>query len=130
MQNITNSAQLKNAIALLENEQEKSKQKLIEDLNITYQKIWDISTLASAAKSFFSLSGNNAANSTTGIAAGYLIKKIVVGNSESKYREIIGTVLQLATTRFFSENPKIISTAELFIMQYFPGKKQNTSSDH
>jgi hypothetical protein len=123
MQNITTSARLKKAIALLEESQKISKQKLYDEFHDTYKKLKNVGKLSNAFKSVISLFGTNVLNDTAGLTAGYLIKKAVVGDSKSRFRKILGSVLQIGVVRCVSQNPKMIRKAGLFLMNFIPHSK-------
>ena len=123
MQNISSRTELKNAILQLEIEQAVYKQQLKEEFHITYKKIRNVSIIASAIKRIISATGNNVMVNTTGVAAGYFIKKIVVGKSKNKFRKILGSVLQFGATSLLTQNPKIIEKAGQFILKFMPHKE-------
>ena len=53
----------------------------------------------------------------TGMATGFLTKKIVVGSSRSLIRKFLGTTLQLGVTRFISKHPDTIKSAVLVFLK-------------
>jgi hypothetical protein len=124
MKNIKTHTQLKNAISSLEIEQEEGKQILKQEFHAAYIKIRNVSIIANVGKGIMSVLGNNAVGNSTGFAAGYLVKKLVVGKSENKFRKVLGTVLQFGTARLVSQNPQLVTKAGLLIMRLFPRKKQ------
>jgi len=130
MQKISSRTELKNAILKLEIEQAVYKQQIKEEIQTTYKKIRNVSIVAGTIKSIISATGNNVLTHTTGVAAGYLIKKIVVGKSENKFRKILGSVLQFGATSFLTQNPKIIEKAGQFILKFMPHKGGGNTSDN
>jgi len=132
MQKVSLETGLKSRILQLELEQAAEKQQLKDEFRTAYQKIKKVGIVASAIKGIISSSSNNVMIQTTGVVAGYLIKKIVVGKSENKFRKILGSVLQFGATGLLTQNPKIIEKAGAFIMQFIPHKnksEESTSND-
>jgi len=124
MQNISSKNELRNTILILEAKQIAYKQELKEEFNGIYKKISNVVVIASAIKNIVS-SSNNVMVHTTGVVAGYLIKKIIVGKSDNKLRKVIGTIVQFGITRILTRNPKIIEKVEQFIIQNIPYKDKN-----
>lgn len=75
---------------------------------------------------------NNAINSpnlvenvlslTTGLATGYLTKKIAVGSKWNMVRRLLGASIQLGVTTFVAQHPKAIKSTVLVILKYIRSK--------
>jgi len=131
MQNITNAAELKNAIQLLQEEELIKRQLLQEQLKITFESLKPINLLKKTVKDFStspelidSIIGNVA-----GLASGYLTNKIFVGKSGNLLKKIIGVILQLGVTKVVSQYPDAIRSFGRFIIDYFLSKKDTDSKD-
>jgi hypothetical protein len=131
MQNITNTADLKIAIQLLEAEQAAKGELLKEQFFLTYESLKPAnlfkSTLSEVASSPFLI--DNIINTGIGLASGYLSKKIVVGASAGIFRKVIGSFLQLGVTNAVSQHPDSIKSIGQFIFQQLFRKKEHQASD-
>jgi len=131
MENITNAAELKNAIQLLQEEELIKRQLLKEQLNLTFESLKPINLLKKTVKDIStspelidSIIGNVA-----GLASGYLTNKIFVGKSGNLLKKIIGVILQLGVTKVVSQYPDAIRSFGRFIIDYFLSKKDTDSKD-
>lgn len=59
---------------------------------------------------------------TTGLATGYLTKKIVVGSKGNLLRRFLGASIQLGVTTFVAQHPKAIKSSVLVILKYIRRK--------
>lgn len=67
---------------------------------------------------------NNFTHNIVGLGTGYLIKKALVGNSDSFMKRILGWAIQLGTTKLVSANFNDIKlVSEHFFKQIFNSKK-------
>src|SRR4030042_3487647 len=102
MQNITSTADLKNAIQLLEVEQGIKGQLLKEQFLLTFESLKPVnllkSTLNDAASSPYLI--DNILGNLLGLVTGYLTKKIFIGASGNKFRKLIGSILQFGVVNF------------------------------
>ena len=125
MQNITSYSDLKNAIQLLEAEQG-VKAKLFKDqLHLTFESIKPINLIR---KSLHDISSSpdlvdNILGVATGIASGFLTRKIFIGASGNIIRKILGTVLQFGVTNVVAKNPDTIKSVGQAIMNLFLRRK-------
>jgi hypothetical protein len=129
MQNKNPTAELKNAIQLLEAEQAIKGQLLKEQFYITYESLKPInilkSTLKEAATSPYLI--ENILGSAVGLATGYVSKKIVVGASANIIRKLIGFILQFGVTNLIAQRPDAIKSVGQYIIQQFFHKKDKNS---
>ena len=129
MQNITTSAELKNAIQILEIEQEFKLQLLKEQFYITYESLKPINILRSTFKSI-TLSPNlneNILDTIIGLATGYLSKKIFIGASGNIIRKLFGSVVQFGVSNIVAQHPDSIKSLGQFIFQYIFHKTEMNS---
>jgi hypothetical protein len=126
MQNISNTAKLKNAIQLLEVEQSVKRQQLKEQLNYTFQALKPLNLLRSTLKDFTSSPNlvDNVLGSAIGLASGFVSKKIFLGSSGNIIRKFLGSVLQFGVTNAVARHPEGIKTLSQFIAQHLFRKKE------
>jgi len=131
MQNITSSAELKNAILLLEDEQAVKGQLLKEQFFITYESLKPFNILRNALKEISSSPYliDNILGTATGLATGYLSKKVFIGASANIIRKLIGSLLQLGVTNAVAKHPDGIKSLGQFIFQHIFHKKEKNSEE-
>jgi len=59
---------------------------------------------------------------TTGLATGYLTKKIAVGSKGNLLRRLLGVSIQLGITTIVAQHPKAIKSSILVILKYIRSK--------
>ena len=59
---------------------------------------------------------------TTGLATGYLTKKIAVGSKGNLLKRFLGASIQLGVTTFVVQHPKTIKSSVLIILKYIRRK--------
>lgn len=59
---------------------------------------------------------------TTGLASGYLTKKLAVGSKGNILRRILGASIQLGVTTFVAQHPKAIKSYVIGILKYIRSK--------
>lgn len=96
MQNITSTNGLKNAIQLLEAQREIKELQLKEDLQHAYNSFKPLNLLKNTLDDVASspLLIENILGTTISLATGYITKKIIIGNSDNKFRKLLGSVFQ------------------------------------
>jgi hypothetical protein len=126
MQNITTISDLKNAIQLLEVELDEKGQELKKQFYLTYDSLKPVSLLKSTLKDITSSPYliENLVGTATGLATGYLSKKIVVGTSGNIIRKLFGSVLQFGVTNLVAQHPDTIKSFGQYVYQHFLKKKK------
>jgi len=129
MQNITNAAELKNAIQLLEEEELIKRQMLKEQLYLTFESLKPINLLKKTIKDISTSPEliDNIIGHVAGLASGYLSNKLFVGSSGNVFKKIIGAVMQLGVSGFVARHPDAIKSFGKFILNFFLGKKETNS---
>jgi len=126
MQNITSVAELKNAIQLLEVEQNLKGKILKEQFYLVYENFKPVNlltgTLKDIVKSPYLI--DNILGTAMGLATGYLSKKIFIGASGNKIKKIIGSILQFGITNVITQNSDSINTFGRSLFQHFLRKKE------
>jgi hypothetical protein len=126
MQNITNLGELKTAIQLLEVEQALKRQLLKEQLNISYESLKPVNILRKTLKEI-TLSHDltdNLLGTASGLASGYLSKKIFIGAPGNLFRKLIGSLLQFGVTTVVSQHPDVIKSMGKLILQHLFRKRE------
>lgn len=125
MQNISSYSSLKDAIQLLEVEQGVKSQLFKDQLRITFESLKPINLIR---KSLHDISSSpdlidNILGVATGIASGFLTRKIFIGASGNVIRKILGTVLQFGVTNVVAKNPDTIKSVGQAILNLFLRRK-------
>lgn len=129
MKNITTGEDLKEAILLLEIEQDEKFQVLRNQIVVTYEAlkplnllkrtIHDITTSPDLLENLF--------GSAVGLTTGLISKKILVGGTGNLMRKLFGTLLQFAVTNIVTRHPDAIKTFGQFIIQTLSRRKEKKS---
>jgi hypothetical protein len=129
MQNITSSAGLKDAIQLLEAQQEIKEQLFKEQLFITYESLKPLNLLKHSLKELSSSPYliDNISGSAMGLVSGFLSKKIFVGASGNLIRKLIGSILQFGVTNIVAQNSNVITSVGQAIFHHFFRKNELNS---
>lgn len=129
MQNITSSASLKDAIELLEAEQEIKGQLFKEQLFITYESLKPLNLLKHSLKELSSSPYliENISGSAMGLVSGFLSKKLFVGASGNLIRKLIGSILQFGITNIVAQNSNVITSVGQAIFHHFFRKNELNS---
>jgi hypothetical protein len=67
-------------------------------------------------------------STSLGLAAGFLIKKIIVGRSTRLFRKIMGAILQFEVTNVIAQHPGSVQSSGRFIMKQLNHKKKGASN--
>jgi hypothetical protein len=128
MHDIKSIDQLKYAIQLLEAEQAVKKQLLIEQLTVTYESLKPVNLLRRTLKEIASSQdlSDNLLGTLTGLASGYLSKKVFIGTSGNLFRKLIGSVLQFGVTSVISQHPEVIRSIGKYLIQFVLRKRIKT----
>ena len=126
MENITSTAELKNAIVLLEMEQRAKGLELKEQ----FSNINPLNLMSETLTGDDSSPGilENIVVGGVSLATGYLTRKIFVGSSGNVFRKLIGTALQFGATSIITQNAQAIKSAGQLLYNLFPSKK--TKKNH
>lgn len=127
MENITSATALKNAIQLLEAEQEINGQLLKEQFYLTVESLKPANLLRSTFHDVVSSPHlvDDLLGTAVGLATGFVSKKVVmIGASGNIIRKLIGSALQLGITTVVSQHPETIKSIGQFIFQRILHKKE------
>jgi hypothetical protein len=129
MQNITSSAGLKDAIQLLEVEQEIRGQLLKGQLYVAYESLKPLNLLKHTLKEITSSPYmiDNISGGAMGLVSGFLSKKIFVGASGNLIRKLIGSLLQFGITNVVAQNSGAIRSVGQALFHHFFHKNELNS---
>jgi hypothetical protein len=117
---------LKNAILLLEAEQEIKGKVLQEQLTLVYESFKPVNlitgTLNDIAKSPFLI--DNMIGTGIGLASGFLTKRVFVGSSGSLIRKLLGSILQFGVTNVVAQHSDNIKSIGQLLFQKLIHKKE------
>jgi hypothetical protein len=125
MQSISTTAELKNAIELLEAEQAVKGQLLKEQFYVTYESLKPIAVLRRTLKELTSSQYlvDNIPGAVMGLVSGFLSRKLIVGRSANIFRKLLGSVLQFGVTNVVARKSDAIQSTGLSIFQHYLQKK-------
>ncbi len=110
MPQIDTASSLRVAILKLETQQESEGKVLKEQFHLAYESIKPINLIKSTFKEVTASQDlkDNLLNTTVGITAGYLSKKIFEGVSNNPLRKLLGTALMFGITNVVAKNPDTV----------------------
>lgn len=131
MQNIKSSAELKNAIQLLEIDQSIKERLLKDQFHVVYESVRPINIIKNTIKDITSspLLSENLLGSLIGLASGYISKKIVVGSSENIFKKLLGAVMQFSVTNAVANRQDQIKILSQSIVKHFFRKKESVNQE-
>jgi hypothetical protein len=126
MEAITTTDELKNAIQILEFDQQIREQQLKEQVYLTIESLKPVNLIKSTLHEVVSSPHliDNLLGVAMGLTSGYITKKIALGKSVSVIRKILGTLLEFGITNVVAQNTDSIKTFGQSIYQYFLRKKK------
>jgi len=126
MEAITTTDKLKNAIQILEFDQQIREQQLKEQVYLAIESLKPVnlikSTLHEVVSSPYLI--DNLLGVAMGLTSGYITKKIALGKSVNVIRKILGSILEFGITNVVAQNTDSIKTFGQSIYQYFLRKKK------
>jgi len=127
MQNITNTAKLKDSIQQLEFEQAIKGQILKDQFKLTYESLKPANLFLSALNDISSSPNvmDNVLGTVAGLVSGFVSKKIFVGTSGNLFRKLIGSFLQFGVSNLVANHPGAVKTFGDFISQNFLRSKKH-----
>jgi hypothetical protein len=130
MEKISSSAQLKEAILVLEIEQTIQAQQLKEQFQHTYESLKPINILKNTLMEVTTspLLLDNILGGIMGLASGYFSKKIVVGSSHNIFRKFMGVLMQFGVSNVVAQNPETLKNIGKFLLHQIFHKKENNTT--
>ena len=129
MQTITNSAELKDAIHLLESEQSVKSQALKQQFRLIFESLRPINIIKGAVQDLTDSPGGitNVLGTGVGLLSGFFSKKYFVGTSGNLFRNLIGSALQFGITNLVSNRAGALNTLGQFVFRkIFRSKSRNS----
>jgi hypothetical protein len=125
MEKIKTIEELNDAIRILELKQKFEEKLLKEQLKLTVENLKPVNLIKTTIHDLTTSPGfkNNLLDTTISMLAGFLSKKIVVGNTHNPIKQILGTVLQMGITSIVSKNTNEIKSATSNLIKNFIIKK-------
>ena len=120
MENISSTAELTEAIRILEIEQYGRLQLMREKFDLTVDSLRPVNIIGNSLKGMISSPNlfNNILGVAVGLFTGYLSRKAMfAGVANNKYRRILGNVLQYGVASVVARGPKVINSFKQFIAQ-------------
>ena len=127
---INNSAELKEAIKLLEKQKSIQKERLTEQFHIAYESLKPINILKNSLNKVVNSPGvsDNIIDTSISVGAGLLSKKLLIGKSAGVVKKILGLALEFGVAGLVSKNSDAIKSGGLSLLgKFFKSKKLNPS---
>lgn len=131
MASINTSAELKQAIAELEERRLQEKEALIEQFHLTREGLQP----ANLVKSLISdVAGSSEVkdmliNNTIGMASGFISKKLLLGAAPNPVKKLLGSVLQFGIGHLVANNPGALKEAGGRLLKSIFGKKKKEAEE-
>lgn len=124
MGTITTSAELKEAIRLLEIEQELKGQMLKAQFMKAYESVKPVNLFKSLAKEAITSPNiiGNVLSTTIGLATGFYTNKIIVGASAGILRKLMGSAISSGITSIIARHPQVLTSAGTFISRFISAR--------
>lgn len=131
METIASTAELKNAIQLLEAEQSAKGVELKEHFAEVYKSFKPINLIKDTLKGVVTSPGivENIILGGVGLVSGYLTRRIVVGSSTNILRKLLGSALQFSTTSAVTQNVGTVKSVGQLLYKLFLSKKKNRNHE-
>ena len=132
MPKITTTAELKEAIRLLEIQQKVEGTLLKEQFKTTYESLKPANLIGNTIKELIKSPQLKGDLLTTALSlgAGYLSKKAVIGNTSNPIKQLLGTLLQMGVSGFVNNNTgTLLSITSDLYSRFVNPKKLNDGAD-
>lgn len=126
MENINNSAALKEAIRVLEIKKQEQEAALKLEFHQSLEELNPLNSIKSTLKNFANdpdITGT-ILNAAIGFTTGFISKKLFVGGSKNPITKIAGTLLELGIAGAVTKNPEKIKTIGLALLRKLFRKKE------
>jgi len=129
MEKIAAIEKLKASILLLELQQAREEVLLKEQFKITFESLQPANLIKNTFRDLTEAPDfkGNLLNTGLSMAAGYLSKKIVVGETHNPIKQILGSLLQVGITSLVSKNSVGITSAIVQAISSFSNKKETAA---
>lgn len=129
MEEIKTAADLKSQILLLEYKRSEELILLKAQFLVTYENLRPLNLIKNTLHELIDTPDpkEDLLTNTLSVAAGFISKKIVVGNTHNPIKQILGTVLQMAVSKLISKNSEGIRSVASTLLNTFLSKKETSS---
>ncbi|HTO15673.1 MAG TPA: hypothetical protein VLZ83_07870 [Edaphocola sp.] len=112
MKKLTLQSQLQKSILFLETQRANEEMLLKAELKATIESLNPLNLIKSGVGEFIKSPylKENVLDASLSLAAGFLSKKIIFGNSQSHVKQVFGDLLQASVTSVFSKNVDAIKS--------------------
>lgn len=118
MENTIEIENLKDRIEVLENQRDIDLLLLKEELNNTIDNLRPANFIKNALPKLASSAvTDNLIGSAAGLAAGYVSKKIIIGNTKNPVKQLLGLIFQFAIAGVVVKNKNAIKSAGSFLIK-------------
>ena len=126
MQKISSREGLRNAIQLLEIEQNSKGDLLKKQVMLTYESLRPVNLIKNTLKDLFSSSfqDENISGIAAGLTGGYILKKLFIGRSGNPLKKILGSIIQFGITNIIAQNSQLIRSIADGVFRLFSEKKK------
>lgn len=131
MENINNSAALKEAIRVLEIKKQEQEAALKLEFHQSLEELNPLNSIKTTLKSFATdpdITGT-ILNAAIGFTTGFISKKLFVGGSKNPITKIAGTLIELGIAGAVTKNPEKIKTLGLALLKKLFRKKEPEKSE-
>ena len=127
MEKIPSVIELRESILLLEIKKANELQLLKDEFKVTYESLKPVNLIKSKINELIESPDlkNNLINTTMGLAAGYLSKKVLVGSTHNPLKQLLGTVLQIGVSSLVAKNSDGIKSTVTTLLHSFLGKRNS-----
>lgn len=127
MNKITSVTELRSAILLIEIKQLKEGQLLKEQFKKTYESLKPVNLIKNTVSELLVAPDlkSDLLNAALSLTAGFLSKKLMVGDSVNPLKKLVGTLLQLGVTSIVSKNADGIKSIGANLIDTVLGKKES-----
>ena len=103
---INNAIQLKQAITILQAQQEEKKFILVEEFHRTYESLKPVNLIKSTFNKILDTPDitNQVVDTSIGLGVGVLSKKLLVGKSTNIFKRFFGTIIELTVANAVAKN--------------------------
>lgn len=128
MNKISSITELKESIEQLEKKQANEKELLIEEFRMTIENLRSVDFIKHKINDIISDPDlkKNMLNTTLGLIAGYLSKKMIIGSTHNPLKQLFGTLLQAGVTAFVSKNGEGIRSTVMNLVSNLLHKNKET----
>jgi hypothetical protein len=125
MQKIDSDTNLKDRILELELKQVEERELLKEQFHLAYESIQPLNLIKSTFKGAAESEEikDNILNTSVGLAAGFVSKKLFVSVSHSPIKNLIGTAILVGMTNLVTKNPNTIKSLALGLWNTIRNKR-------